>query len=142
MKKIILLLLIIPFIVAGCSDDEGEDNNLGPDPDPEPTGITPPAWLIGTWLYNGIDDYAYIVSSDNILYIPYHDTTNANTNDYKKDYLENPLVSASIDEYINNDTNYSLAIDAYGSSWSNIFVKINKTNIKVYYGAWVNYYKQ
>lgn len=121
MKKLLLFACTIAFTVACSSNDDNSSNNSNNN-----ANITPPAWIQGTWLMEGSQNFGYKFYSNDICQTQLtSDVCMKETINLYQGYQAVTNVTQQI-----SDTEYKCIITISGQKVNYHFQKISATTIK------------
>lgn len=119
MKKIYLKVLVLVFILNGCSSDDNSNNS--------PIQINPPSWIQGTWLIEGSSTtFGWRFTSNDVINIQ----NGAEISERGQlEFVLEAGQSASTSE-VKTDTQYILTANySAGQTTVKSFTKISSTEI-------------
>src|SRR5690606_11148889 len=121
MKKLLLLACTIAFTVGCSSNDDNSYNNSNNN-----TNITPPAWIQGTWLMEGSQNFGYKFYSNDIC------QTQLTLDTCMKEYInlyQGTQIITNVTQQISN-TEYKCVVTVSSASNNFHFQKISANVIK------------
>lgn len=132
MKKIALLLAVLPFMA--CSNDDSQPVSATAEKFGDVTNqFAPPSWLYGTWAPNAVDatgqQYRFTFSSDNIC------SASASSNSICWKEAVEGLNTQNVDYTINQnvtETTYTVGYVSNGEVVSVQFTKLANNKISVF----------
>lgn len=117
MKKLLIFTLIFCLLSCSSSDDNNSSSsNL----------FNPPGWIHGEW-ENDIS-FGYIFSSDNVCQINF--TNEICFKEMIENYNSTIPNTATVNEIVNNDTEYKFSYSVYSVTQFFSFKKISNTTIE------------
>jgi hypothetical protein len=118
MKNILFLFLLSVFITGCSTSDDSSNSEL----------FNPPSWIQGTWK-NDIS-FGYIFTSNNVCQINF--SNEICFKEMIEDYNATIPNTASVNEIVNNDTEYKFSYSVYSVTQFFHFKKLSNSAIEFY----------